>query len=305
MLLDVPWWYGGFSTLMFYGLILGVLHTIMPCEDKFIFCFYAFGVARDWKQALRIVNSYGFGLFTMNLVIGSLLSWFGALFGEILTVNRFIWNAVSSTSLIIAGSFMLYQIKTKKYWPHGDQLQELTESLGSLRKRRKTGFLLGMLAGIPPCIFELAVYTYAWTFSVQYGWGNGVWTIFFFGIGTWLGLYPLALVGTMSGRLSQALQESNLQRIQAKLRFNRMRFQEKLNKKEGNKKDSFKYKEVVFDPAPSKISIYSTIETFSGFALILFGVLFLILAILKIDLIPWEEVPDKPFPLNLFSLAFF
>lgn len=302
MILDVPWSYGGFSALIFYGLTLGVLHTIMPCEDKFIFCFYAFGVARDWKQALRIVNSYGFGLFTMNLIIGSILAWFGAAFGELLKVNRFVWNAISSFSLIISGLVMIRQIKQNKYWPHGDQLQELTESIGALNKRRKTGFLLGMLAGIPPCLFEIAIYGFAITFSVQYGWGNGVWTIFFFGIGTWLGLYPLALVGTMSGRLSKALQESNLHQIQAKLKFNKLRFREKQKQDNGEKddEDNGEISEVKFDPNPSKYSIYSKIEIFSAYALILFGIMFLILAILGKDLIPWEEVPDAPFPFNLF-----
>lgn len=266
----------------------------MPCEDKFIFCFYAFGVARDWKQAMRIVNYYGFGLFTMNFIIGGSLAGFGAILGTAITPNRFVWNAISSFSLIISGIVMLLQIKRKKYWPHGDQLQDLTESLSTLRKRKRTAFLLGLLAGIPPCIFEIAVYLHAVTFSVQYGWGIGVWTIAFFGIGTWLGLYPLAFLGTMSGSISKALQDSRLQKIQAKLNFNQLR---KKFSRGGSEKvpeinsPSESDSEIIFSPAPSKIRIYSKIEIFSAWALIIFGVLYFILAVLGIDIIPVGLTP--------------
>ena len=96
---------------------------------------------------------------------------------------------------------MLFQIFRRTYWPHTDQYQELGESLPTLKQKKRTGFLLGLLAAMPPCIFQLTEYSQAIVFSMQSSWGNGVWTVFF-GIGTWIGLYPLALIGTMSGRSS-------------------------------------------------------------------------------------------------------
>ena len=93
MLLDVAWGYGPFTFVIWTGFFLGILHTIMPCEDKFIFCFYAFGVSRDWKQAFRIVNFYGFGLFLTNFIIGAILSYISSIIGLTLfeNLNRFLW----------------------------------------------------------------------------------------------------------------------------------------------------------------------------------------------------------------------
>jgi sulfite exporter TauE/SafE len=296
LILGPPWSYGGFNLIIWYGLFLGVLHTIMPCEDKFIFCFYAFGVARDRKQALRIVNYYGLGLFGTNLFIGIIISWFGAAFSYLITINPLIWNTISSFTLILSGIIMLIQIRKNLYWPHGDQLKDLTRNLGTLRKQKKTAFILGILAGIPPCLFEFAIYTHAVTLSAQYGWGNGVWTIFFFGIGTWIGLYPLTLIGTMSGKLSKALRETSLQQIQAKLKFNKIR--NKLTTTSSDPEESAANSDIHFSSQSSKNSIYTKIEVFSAIALIIFGVLYFILALYGIPLIPFEDIPEGPFPLK-------
>lgn len=299
LILDTPLDYAGFSLLVWTGLFLGFLHSIIPCNDKVVFCFYAFGVARDWKQAFRIINYYGTGLFLMNFVIGGIVSYFGAIFGALINIEnyRFIWNGISSSILIIGGTIMLIQLKRKTYWPHSDQFQELTESLPTLRTRKRTAFLLGLLAGIPPCIFETAVYLQAVTISVGYGWGNGTWLVFFFGVGTWLGLYPLALVGTASGRISKALQGSTMQRIQEKLRSINKNQTYSLKGDEDKKIDL----EVGESKAKtlSKLSSSSKIEYISAVVMILFGVIFLLLAIFQVEIIPPENIPTNvpwPFP---------
>ncbi|WP_457558493.1 urease accessory protein UreH domain-containing protein [Candidatus Harpocratesius sp.] len=300
MIFDIPLDYAGFSLIVWTGLFLGVLHSIMPCEDKFIFIFYSFGVARDWKQAFRIINFYGAGLFLMNLIIGGIVSYVGAIFGALINIDnyRFIWNAVSSSILIISGIIMLIQLKRRTYWPHSDQFQELTESLATLRSRKRTAFLLGILAGIPPCIFETAVYLQAVSISVSYGWGNGTWVVFFFGIGSWLGLYPLALVGSASGKLSKALQGSTLQKIQQRLK--------RADKGKSYSLEDTNQRKVDIDlnqsgaKSLSKLSSSSKIEHASALIMIAFGVLFLILAIFQIEIIPPENIPTRvpwPFPI--------
>jgi len=288
MILQVPWASPGFSLIVWGGLFLGILHTIMPCEDKFIFCFYAFGVARDWKQAFRIVNFYGAGLFLMNLAIGTIISYFAALAGNLIREYRFIWNGAAGLVMILSGIIMLVQLKRKTYWPHSDQLQELTESLGTLRAKKRTGFLLGLLAGIPPCIFEGAVYIQTALNSASYGWGNGAWTVFFFGIGTWIGLYPLALVGTASGKLAKAMQGSSMQKIQ-----------ERMKRKRNSKHDlqvNAEEKEPSIPEENRKIANSSKIEYISGVIMMLFGLVFLVLALFGIDLIPPSNVPQLPWP---------
>ena len=267
----------------------------MPCEDKSIFCFYAFGVSRDWKQAFRILNFYGFGLFLANITIGTILSYFAAGLGAFFrdNVDRFIWNAVSSLSLMISGSIMIIQIYRKRYWPHSDQYQELTESIGTLRARKRTAFLLGLLAGIPPCIFEIAVYIHAMGFAIQYGWGNGVWTVFFFGIGTWIGLFPLAILGTISGKFSNFIKNANLRRT-----FIRNK---KPNYVNGENTALNSKKNQSSENAPNSPFGYSKLEFFSGALLIALGVIFLILAVLKIDVFYWSEPPRVPAPFNIFK----
>ena len=309
MLLDVAWGYGPFTFVIWTGFFLGVLHTIMPCEDKFIFCFYAFGVSRDWKQAFRIVNFYGFGLFLTNFIIGAILSYISSIIG--LTVfenlNPYIINALSGLTLIFSGLIMIYQIKKKRYWPHSEQLQELIENLPTLRSRKRTSFLLGILAGIPPCIFEIAIYVHASILSIEYGWGNGVWTVFFFGIGTWLGLIPLALLGTMSGKVSRFFQKTS---------FSSFHFKSNLMKKKDNYQnieaeselESEKETEINNDVKKKKSKKFKNnfgIETISAGLMIVIGILFLLFAFLKVDIIPISEVPDVTWPFTPNSIKFF
>ena len=269
----------------------------MPCEDKFIFCFYAFGVSRDWKQAFRIVNFYGFGLFLTNLIIGAILSYISSILGQTLLENleryRFLINALSGIILIISGLIMVFQIMKKIYRPHSDQLQELIENLPTLRSRKRTGFLLGVLAGIPPCIFEIGIYTYASLTSATNGWGNGVWIVFFFGIGTWLGLIPLAILGTMSGKISKFLQKTS---------FSRFNFRTK-KKKEIDPLESEVNDDIITDSEPKR-SIFS-LEILSAGFMIIVGLVFLILAILNINIIPLEEVPRTTWPFNEDNVQYF
>lgn len=300
MILDVVWGWIPFSLAVWSGFFLGLLHTLMPCEDKFIFCFYAFGVSRDWKQAFRIVNFYGFGLFLTNLIIGAILSYISSILGQTLLENleeyRFLINALSGIFLIISGLIMLFQVLKKKYWPHSDQLQELIENLPTLRSRKRTGFLLGVLAGIPPCIFEIGVYTYASLTSATNGWGNGVWIVFFFGIGTWLGLIPLAILGTMSGKLSKVMQKSSMARFHFKISRNK-----KKKKVESHETEAIESNTTDSEQAKSSFNL----EIISAGFMVVIGIVFLIFAILNINIIPLEEVPRTTWPFNEDNVHYF
>jgi sulfite exporter TauE/SafE len=275
------------------GIFLGILHTIMPCEDKAIFCFYAFGVSRDWKQAFRILNLYGLGLFLMNFIIGVIISYFAAAVGTFFRtiINPYIFNMVGAASLIISGIVMIAQLHKNRYYPHIDQLQELGENLPNLRSRKRTAFLLGLLAGIPPCIFEIAIYLQAINISVIYGWGNGALVLFFFGIGTWLGLIPLAVLGSASGRLSKFIQQNILQRQ------NRTRI---LGKEENQDKDPKGTEDSKETKEKSKSLASYKIEIVSAIALIVLGVIFLILASLGISIFPLNQPINAPPPFNFF-----
>lgn len=305
------------------GIILGILHTIMPCEDKAIFCFYAFGVSRDWKQAIGILNLYGLGLFLTNLLIGSVISYFGAAAGVFIrqTVNQFVWNLIGGLSLILSGILMIIQLHTNRYRPHNGQWHELGENLVTLKSRKRTAFLLGIFAGIPPCIFEFAIYVQAINLSVNYGWGNGSLSVFFFGIGTWLGLFPLALLGTASGKISKFMQQNMLQRqirtikqikkTEAKDQSLPLQTPDPITQNESNREKPQNLGEkskVNSESNPldqhsktnvSKSRISYKLEFFSASALILLGLIFSILAILKISIFVLDSPINPPPPFNI------
>jgi len=272
----------------------------MPCEDKFIFCFYAFGVSRDWKQAFRIVNFYGFGLFLTNFIIGAILSYISSILGLTLleNINGYLINALSGLTLIISGIIMIFQLRKNKYWPHSEQLQELIENLPTLRSRKRTGFLLGVLAGIPPCIFEIAIYTHASLLSIEYGWGNGLWTIFFFGIGTWLGLIPLALLGTMSGGVAKFFQKTSIARFQFKFKHLK-----KKNQILNQEQDNLEMDAEINDSEKEHNNF--KIENISAGLMIIIGVLLIIFAWLNLDIIPIKEIPEVMWLFTPDTIKFF
>ena len=98
-----------------------------------------------------------------------------------------------------------------------------------------------------------------------------------FGIGTWIGLYPLALIGTMSGRLSKAFQQSSANRA--------LERQKKMQKNGSSENNPLKIPELEKDKTKesSKITLppYSKIEFVSAFALIFVGIVFLILTLFQ------------------------
>jgi len=162
-----------------------------------------------------------------------------------------------------------------------------------LRSRKRTGFLLGVLAGIPPCIFEIGIYTYASLTSISNGWGNGVWIVFFFGIGTWLGLIPLAILGTMSGKVSKFLQKTSFTRLNFKFK----------KKKEIDPLESETDDDIITD-SEQKFSIFN-LEILSAAFMVTMGIVFFILAILNINIIPIDEVPGITWPFNEDNVQYF
>ena len=52
--------------------VLGILHTVIPCEDKAIFCFWSFGISKNPKISVLILVLYGLGLMSANMVIAGI-----------------------------------------------------------------------------------------------------------------------------------------------------------------------------------------------------------------------------------------
>ena len=191
------------------GFTIGILHTLLPCEDKTIFTFYTLGVARDTKETFRILAVYSLGLMLINLIIGSIMALIGSMIGNtILIVNEHIFNSLGASSIIISGIYIFIQVLRRKHNPHSKQEGEITETfqLREGRFRKRSSFFLGILAGLPPCVFETYIYSQAISFSASSGFINGVAIVFFYNIGSLLGLIPLSMFGIIGSYARKRLE---------------------------------------------------------------------------------------------------
>nr|MDO8088671.1 sulfite exporter TauE/SafE family protein [Candidatus Sigynarchaeum springense] len=176
--------------------LFGLLHTLTPCEDKAIFGFHTFGVAKNSSEAVKIVFIYSLGLFVVNAALGSGFSLLGSLFGWILPWIQGVEPFFSSGVAIVIGSILYYRlVKYRK----GDAHLASPVML-KVRKNLIGVFVLGILTGFPPCPFELTVYFQAAGASAT-GFANGLIFIFWFAVGTIAGMIFLTVVVTSFKKL--------------------------------------------------------------------------------------------------------
>ncbi|MBD3211315.1 MAG: hypothetical protein GF311_01815 [Candidatus Lokiarchaeota archaeon] len=179
--------------VFFMALLLGFLHTILPCEDKAIFLFWSLGISKTPSRSLQILALYGLGLISSNLIIALITIFITSIpifFGLIPDPNLI--NFIGAMSSIIAALVLLVFITQGKYKPHaktpnGDFPNNLNW------ESPKTPYFFGILAGFAPCIFELIIYTQCAQYTISSGMIQGLLIVFFFSIGTFIGLFPLAL----------------------------------------------------------------------------------------------------------------
>ncbi|MFW9896827.1 MAG: sulfite exporter TauE/SafE family protein [Candidatus Thorarchaeota archaeon] len=175
---------------------LGILHTAIPCEDKAIFFFWSFGISKTPKRSLFILMLYGLGLISSNLVIaiGTVIISFipQFFFPAIIPEEPFSINFFGAVTSMFAGFILLFLIIRRGYTPHSKHKEEIIKFNW---EKKKTPYLFGILAGFAPCIFELLIYTWCLQWSLQGGLGfiDGIFTVFYFSLGTFIGLFPLAL----------------------------------------------------------------------------------------------------------------
>jgi len=169
----------------------------MPCEDKAIFCFWSFGVSKNWRSSMIMLSIYGAGLMTANVAIGTLASLFSLIF-TLIPIDKHVNNFFGALISCIVSVFMLIYIITHHYAPHSKYADELKMDIDWDRKR--TPYVIGILAGLPPCIFEILIYTQCFTWTLSYGLLSGFLTIISFSVGTFLGLFPLAIISEYSSK---------------------------------------------------------------------------------------------------------
>ncbi|TFG24386.1 MAG: hypothetical protein EU532_12600 [Promethearchaeota archaeon] len=173
--------------------LLGILHTVIPCEEKAIFFFWSFGISKTPKRNMAILSLYGLGLISSNLIIAIgtvVISLVPHIIFPALITDPYIINFFGAFTSLCAGLFLLFFIHRKDYLPHSKYSEDIVKLNW---ESNKTPYFFGILVGFAPCIFELIIYSQCLQYSLGYGFLEGILVVFYFSIGTFVGLFPLAL----------------------------------------------------------------------------------------------------------------
>ena len=192
------------------SLSYGLLHTLQPCEDKAIFGFHTLGIAKNSIEAIKIVAVYGLGLFVIDNLLGAAFSALGLFVGLIPIIQKLVLYTWPICSI---GLGVFLYIRLLKYRNCDDHLASPITLKIAMKKNMVAFFLLGIITGLPPCPFELGAYIQALGFSST-GILNGISFVFFFSVGTLLGMFVLTIVVTSFKKLL-IFKERNKDVIQA------------------------------------------------------------------------------------------
>ena len=249
----------GVFILYWTGFFLGILHTIVPCEDKTIFAFLAFGTSKDNKAAFKVISIYGLGLIFANLIIGLFVTTAGNLIFD--KIDVLIRNAIGAITIVITGFYILIRVIRNDYFPHSQQGDEITESFQNNKGRisKRTAFFLGMISGIPPCAMEFAIYNQA-LLSAPTDLLTANIMILLFGIGTYIGLFFLGTIGVIGSIARKKLDERR-----------------KVTAEQKN--------EDLIKKTKKKTNI-SKIEIMSAVILLIYGFILLLLAVFGVNIYP-------------------
>ena len=172
--------------------LLGLAHTLEPCEDKVVVSFLTLWGSERWKQGIPFVILYG---LAMTLVNTSLVVVFCLLGAEYIEGLEIYLAVIAGIIMIIFGLVMLMN----KHFPHfvhlthhhGKEKKQGEKTFLPDKEKAYTVLLLGIIRGLPYCPIELAVVL--WAISI----GSilaGATIMFVFGLGTTIGLIPMGLI---------------------------------------------------------------------------------------------------------------
>ena len=181
--------------------LLGLAHTLEPCEDKAVVSLFVFWATKRILPAIGLVVLYGLGMALVDTVMGFILSYVGVHWLE--TIKTPLEITAGAITLVF-GVFMLRGGKLAHLGHHHGEAASDTKSKLT---RWYTIFGLGLVRGLPPCPIEVAVLI--WAASVGNIW-QGTATVFVFGLGTTIGLIPLGLV---MGSLTRVISKSRYERF--------------------------------------------------------------------------------------------
>lgn len=165
-----------------FAFILGILHVLEPCEDKAIVSLYVAWVGKNWKQTLRLILLYGFGMLLINVLIGFLASFIGV---NYLQGWQSYFNIGAGIFTIIFGLLIIYHSHLFVkfcFLEHNRHTPDIADE--------KSILLFGLLRGLPLCPVEVAVMFWAASIGNLF---KGILLVAAFSFGTILSLVPYGL----------------------------------------------------------------------------------------------------------------
>jgi sulfite exporter TauE/SafE len=187
--------------------VVGLAHTLEPCEDKAIVSLFVFWATKKLSQAIGLVVLYGLGMALADTALGFILSYVGVRWLDIIRTPLEI--AAGVITLILGILMLRGKELTHVGHHHGEAVAPANSKL--LHWYSILGF--GIVRGLPPCPVEIAVLL--WAASIGNIW-RGTATVFVFGLGTTVGLIPLGLImGGISNAISKTGYETLVPKITA------------------------------------------------------------------------------------------
>jgi sulfite exporter TauE/SafE len=187
--------------------VVGLVHTLEPCEDKAIVSLFVFWATKKLSQAIGLVVLYGLGMALADTALGFILSYVGVRWLDIIRTPLEI--AAGVITLILGILMLRGKELTHVGHHHGEAVAPANSKL--LHWYSILGF--GIVRGLPPCPVEIAVLL--WAASIGNIW-RGTATVFVFGLGTTVGLIPLGLImGGISNAISKTRYETLVPKITA------------------------------------------------------------------------------------------
>jgi len=187
--------------------VVGLAHTLEPCEDKAIVSLFVFWAAKKLAQAIGLVVLYGLGMALADTAMGFVLSYVGWRWLDIIRTPL----EITAGAITLIFGFLMLKGKelTHVGHHHGEAVAPTNSKL--LHWYSILGF--GIVRGLPPCPVEIAVLLWAASLRNVL---QGTATVFVFGLGTTVGLIPLGLImGGISNAISKTRYESIVPKITA------------------------------------------------------------------------------------------
>jgi sulfite exporter TauE/SafE len=187
--------------------IVGLAHTLEPCEDKAVVSLFVFWATKKLLHAIGLVVLYGLGMALVDTVMGFILSYVGVTWLEALK------TPLELTAGAITMVFGVFMLRGGGLAHIGHHHGEAVADTKSKLTRWYTILGLGIVRGLPPCPIEVAILI--WAASIGNVW-LGTATVFVFGLGTTIGLIPLGLVmGSLTSVISKTRYERFIPKITA------------------------------------------------------------------------------------------